>query len=146
MFYGWRRALLRLFGAKIGRGVIVRPTARITFPWKVTIGDHSWIGDDVVLYSLADIVIGANAVVSQKSYICTGSHDPSLISFDIFAKPITIGPEAWVATDVFLAPGVTVGHGAIIGARSSVFADVPAGMIALGTPAKVVGSRRMRNP
>src|SRR4051812_46747933 len=73
--YGWRRFLLRLFGARIGDKVLVRPTARITYPWKVSIGNHSWIGDEAILYSLGEIEIGANVVISQRSYICTGSHD-----------------------------------------------------------------------
>ena len=73
--YAWRRALLRLFGAKIGRKVLVRPTARVTYPWKVEIGDCSWIGDHAELYSLDRISIGRNAAISQRSYLCTASHD-----------------------------------------------------------------------
>lgn len=142
IFYGWRRWLLRCFGAQIGHHVIIRPTARITFPWKLTIGDHAWIGDHVTLYTLGEITIGANAVVSQKSYLCTGGHDESRPSFDIYAKPITIEPQAWVATDVFIAPGITIGTGAVVGARSSVFRDIPPGMTAIGTPARVIGPRR----
>lgn len=139
--YGWRRALLRLFGAKIGRGVLVRPTVRITYPWKVKIDDHAWIGDDVELYSLGPIVIGANAVISQRTYICTGSHDYRAVDFSIFARPITIGASAWLATDVFVAPGVTIGMGTVVSARSSVFADLPPLVIARGTPARVTGPR-----
>ena len=120
IFYGWRRWLLRLFGAKVGKGVILRPSVRITYPWKVTIGDYSWIGDNAELYSLGDITIGKNVVVSQKSYLCTGSHRHDLESFDIFQKPIFIEDEAWIATDVFVGPGVTIGKGAVIGARSTV--------------------------
>ena len=146
MFYAWRRWLLRRFGAKIGEGVIIRPTARLTFPWKVTIGDHAWIGDHVVLYSLGEITIGPNAVISQKSYICTGSHDPFVPTFDIFAKPISIGAESWIATDVFVAPGVTIGPGALIAARSAVFTNIPPATIARGTPAKVIGPRTMKTP
>lgn len=142
VFYGWRRFLLRLFGAQIGRGVIIRPTARITYPWKLKIGDHAWIGDYVTLYSLGEITIGDNAVVSQKSYLCTGSHDETKPSFDIYAEPIIIEAQAWVATDVFIAPGITIGTGAIVGARSSVFKNIPAGMVAIGSPARVKGPRR----
>ncbi|PWQ98821.1 colanic acid biosynthesis acetyltransferase WcaF [Leucothrix arctica] len=139
--YGWRRYLLRLFGAKIGKGVIIRPSARITYPWKLSIGDYSWIGDHVDLYSLGDIRVGKNAVVSQKSYLCTGSHDYQSDSFDIYQKPIVIEDEAWLATDVYIAPGVTIGKGAVIGARSSVFKDMPAGMICVGSPAVPVKKR-----
>jgi putative colanic acid biosynthesis acetyltransferase WcaF len=84
--YGFRRFLLRLFGAKIGKKVIIRPTVRITYPWKVSIGNYSMVGDDVVLYSLGDIEIGDNVVISQKSYLCTGSHDYLQIDFPIFRK------------------------------------------------------------
>lgn len=132
--YGFRRALLRLFGAKIGKGVIVRPTVTITYPWKVAIGDHSWVGDDVVLYSLGQIVIGANTVVSQRSYICAGDHDYSVQDFPIRGPDIYIGDQNWLATDVFVAPGVRIGNGNVIGARSSVFKDLPSGMICTGSP------------
>jgi putative colanic acid biosynthesis acetyltransferase WcaF len=141
-FYGWRRILLRCFGAKIGRGVVVRPSVQITYPWNIMIGDYSWVGDDVVLYSLGSIKIGANAVVSQRSYLCTGSHDYQKESFDIYAKPIVVEDEAWIATDVFIAPGVTIGKGAVIGSRSSVYHDMPEGMICIGSPAKPTKSRK----
>ena len=124
ILYGWRRFLLRLFGAKIGNGVIIRPTAKVTYPWKVQIGDYSWIGDDVVLYSLGNITIGKNAVISQRSYICTGSHDYTKPEFTIYNSPVIIEDESWLATDVFVAPGVTIGSGAVIGARSSVYKSV----------------------
>ncbi len=143
VLYGWRRFLLRLFGAKIGKGVIIRPSTRITYPWKVSIGDFAWVGDDVVLYSLGEIDIGANAVVSQRCYLCTGSHDYTQPTFDIYAKPILIGAEAWLATDVFVAPGVRIGRGAVVGARSSVFEDIPELMVAKGTPAKPFKKREL---
>lgn len=139
--YGWRRFLLRAFGARVGRGVIVRPTARMQFPWKVTLGDHCWIGDDVVLYSLGDVTVGAHAVVSQGSYLCTGSHDPTEVTFPIYAEPIVVEPECWIATDVYIGPGVTVGRGTIVGARSSVFEDLPAGKLCLGSPARAIRDR-----
>lgn len=139
--YGWRCWLARLFGMKIGRNVLIRPSARITYPWKVRIGDHCWIGDDVVLYSLGEIEVGSNAVISQKSYICAASHDHRALSFDSFDRKITIEDEVWIATDVFVAPGVTIGAGAVVGARSSVFTDLPGGMICLGSPARPVGPR-----
>lgn len=140
--YGWRRLLLRMFGAKIGTGVLIRPSAKITYPWKVTVGDHSWIGDDVVLYSWDKIEIGPHSVVSQKSYLCTGYHDPDSIDFDILAAPIRIGQECWVAADVFVGPGVSIGNGAVAGARSAVLQDLPPGMICSGNPAKPVRKRK----
>lgn len=139
--YGWRRWLLRLFGAKVGKDVIVRPSVKTQFPWKVDIGDFAWIGDEVVLYSLGPITIGANAVISQRSYLCTGSHRPGEIDFPIYHQAIHIEPEAWVATDVYIGPGVTIGRGTVVGARSSVFKDLPAGKICLGSPATPVRDR-----
>ncbi|MGI2110929.1 putative colanic acid biosynthesis acetyltransferase [Shewanella frigidimarina] len=139
--YKWRNFLLRCFGANIGTNVIIRPTVKITYPWKLTIGDNAWVGDNVGLYTLGNITIGKNAVVSQKSYLCTGSHDYKSEAFDIFSKPIVIEDEAWVACDVFIAPGVTIGKGAVIGSRSSVYKDMPTGMICIGNPAKPIKPR-----
>lgn len=145
VMYGWRRWLLRLFGAKIGKGAVIRPSVRVTYPWKLTVGDHCMIGDDVDLYTLGEIQIGDCAVISQRSYICTGSHDYTSPTFDIYASKIVIEPEAWLAADVFVAPGVRIGYGAVVGARSAVFHDVSPGTICVGTPARVVGTRTMQD-
>ena len=141
VLYGWRRFLLRLFGAKIGKNVLLRPSVTITYPWKLTIGDNSWVGDHVTLYTLGEITIGHDAVVSQYSYLCTGSHDYTKPSFDIFALPIRVEDEAWVAANCFIAPGVTVGRGAVLGACSAAWKDVPAMMVCSGHPAKPVKPR-----
>lgn len=142
--YGFRRWLLRCFGAKVGRHVLVRPTATITYPWKVGLGDYCWIGDDVVLYSLGNISVGKHAVVSQRSYVCAGDHDYSAPDFRIRARDINIGDGVWVATDVFVGPGVTIKEGAVVGARSSVFRDLPAGFVCFGTPCKPKFRRDIR--
>lgn len=139
--YGFRRWLLRCFGAQVGRHVVIRPSVTVTYPWKVKIGDYAWIGDDVVLYSLGEIYIGPHAVVSQSSYLCAGDHDYAQPDFPIRARKITIGEQAWVAAGVFIAPGVTIGKGAVIGARSSVFGDMPAGKVCFGSPAKPIKQR-----
>jgi putative colanic acid biosynthesis acetyltransferase WcaF len=139
--YGWRRWVIRLFGAKIGREVLIRPSVRITYPWKVTIGDRAWIGDGVELYSVAEIVIGHDAVISQGSYLCTGSHDHRDPSFPVFARSIVVEPEAWIAAQCLVGPGVRIGRGAVIGLRSLVLADVPAYAVAFGHPAAIVGDR-----
>ena len=139
--YAWRRFLLRLFGAKIGKKVIIRPSVKITYPWKIQIGDYSWIGDEVTLYSLGEIEIGKNTVISQKSYICTGSHDMYSKNFDIFAKKIIIKDACWIATDVFVAPGVTIEENVVVGARSSVFNSLPENKVCIGTPAKPIKNR-----
>jgi putative colanic acid biosynthesis acetyltransferase WcaF len=139
--YGWRRFLLRLFGARIGINVLIRPSVRVTYPWNFEIGNHSWVGDDVVLYTLGNIKIGDNAVVSQRSYLCTGAHDYRREDFAILASPITIESQVWLATDVFVAPGVSIGLGTVVGTRSTVLSDLPGGMICHGTPAGPIRPR-----
>jgi putative colanic acid biosynthesis acetyltransferase WcaF len=131
---GFRCWLLRLFGAKIGKGVLIRPTARFTYPWKIAIGDYSWIGDDVVLYSLDRIAIGTQCVISQECYLCTGSHNFQDVAFGLKTAPIIIGNGVWIAADCFISPGVTIGANAIVGARSSVFKDIPEQQVAWGNP------------
>lgn len=141
VLYGWRRFILRSFGAEIGKGVIIRPSAKITYPWKVKIGDYSWIGDDVVLYSLDNIIIGKNTVISQKSYICTGTHDYSIIDFPIKGKEINIEDECWLATDVFVSPGVTIKKGTVVGARSTVINDLDSNSVYVGSPVRFIKKR-----
>lgn len=131
---GFRCSLLRIFGAKIGDKVKIRPTARVTYPWKIAIGDYSWIGDDVVLYSIDRITIGSQCVISQKSYLCTGSHDLQDPAFSLITAPIAIEPGVWVATDCFVAPGVVIGANAVIGARSTVFKSMPPAQVCWGSP------------
>ena len=143
-FNSFRCWLLSLFGAKLGTGVLIRPTARITYPWKLEIGDYSWIGDDVVLYSLEPIRIGSHTVISQECYLCTGSHDISTTNFCLMTAPITIGNGVWLASDCFIAPGVTIGSNAVIGARSSVFKDIPAAKVAFGSPCLVRYERKVK--
>lgn len=140
-----RRSVLRLFGAKIGRNVLIRPTARFTYPWKVEIGDHSWIGDDVVFYSLDRIQIGSHCVISQKTYLCTGSHDSEDRSFGLLTGTITIQNGVWIATDCFIAPGVEIGANALIGARSSVFSSLPPQQVCWGTPCRPHRLRKFRD-
>ena len=135
-FNGIRSGLLRLFGAKIGPGVIIRPTARFTYPWKIEIGDYSWIGDDVVLYSLDRIAIGKHCVISQKSYLCTGTHDPQDPAFGLITASVIVNNGVWIAADCFIGPGVEIGANALIGARSSVFKNMPAGFVCTGNPCR----------
>jgi putative colanic acid biosynthesis acetyltransferase WcaF len=142
--YGWRSFLLSLFGAKLGKNIRVRPSARITCPWKVTIGDYCWIGQETILHGPGEIEIGNDTVVSARSYIDTASHHYDSLTFDIFVTKVHLDDEVWIATDVFVAAGVTIGKGAVVGARSSVFNDLPAMMVCVGTPAKPVRERNAR--
>jgi len=143
--YGWRRFLLRLFGAEIGQKVLVRPSVRITYPWKLKIRDYSWIGDDVELYTWGEISIGSDTVISQRSYLCAAGHDFTVPSFDTFQKPIVIGNQVWIATDVFIAPGITIGDAAVVGTRSTVLSDLPKAMICYGNPAKPMKPREIKS-
>lgn len=140
--YGWRRMLLRLFGARIGTGVIVRPTARITYPWKVSIGDHSWIGDEVAIYSLDRIDIGAHCCISQRTYLAAAGHDPDKLSFDYVTGPIIIEDEVWLATGVLVLPGRRICRGAVVAAGAVVTKDVEEAAIMAGVPAKRIGTRQ----
>ena len=140
--YPFRAWLLRLFGAQVGRHVVIRSSVCVTYPWKVKIGDNAWIGDGVTLYSLGDIAIGANTVISQQTYVCAADHDYTQVDFPIRARPVVIGDEAWIATDVYIAPGVTIGDRAVVGARSSVFKDMPAGWVCVGSPCRPVKARK----
>ncbi|NDJ16520.1 hormogonium polysaccharide biosynthesis acetyltransferase HpsU [Myxacorys almedinensis] len=141
-----RCRILRLFGAKIGKGVLIRPTARFTYPWKVEIGDYSWIGDDVVFYSLDRIHVGEHCVISQKTYLCTGSHDLSDPNFGLVTGAIAIGSGVWIATDCFVAPDVKVGANAVVGARSSVFSSLPESQVCWGTPCRPHYGRASQAP
>jgi putative colanic acid biosynthesis acetyltransferase WcaF len=143
--YGFRAALLRVFGAKVGRDTIIRPSATITYPWKVELGDRVWLGDEVVLYSLGNIKIGSNTVISQRSYLCAGDHDHTESTFPIRSSDICIGDQVWIATDCFIAPGVQVGSFSVVGARSSVFRSLPSAKICYGSPCKVVADRQFKD-
>ena len=143
--YGFRAKLLRLFGAKIGHNVLIRNTAIITYPWKLEIGSNTWVGDDSVIYNLDDVFIGSNVAIAHRVYLCTGLHDTTKLTFDIQAKPIHIKDQTWLANDIFVGPGLTVGFGTVIGARSTVLHDMPDGMICYGYPCVPVKQRTIIN-
>jgi putative colanic acid biosynthesis acetyltransferase WcaF len=129
-------AALRAFGANIGRGVVIRSRVNITFPWRLEIGDHAWIGDEVLILSLDHVCIGANTCVSQRAFLCTGSHDFSKETFDIVTAPIHIGESGWIGAQCFVGPGVEFGPGSRSLAGAVVVKSVPAGTTVKGTPAK----------
>ncbi len=123
----FRVALLRAFGAKIGHGVVIRENVNISMPWRLTAGDHVWIGEDVGILSLAQVTIGSNVCISQRAYLCTGSHDHRREDFKLVTKPITISDGCWIAATAFIGPGVTVGAGAVVAAGAVVMRDVGEG-------------------
>jgi putative colanic acid biosynthesis acetyltransferase WcaF len=105
---------LRLFGARIGQGAVIRSRVNITFPWKIEIGDHVWIGDEVQILSLERVVVGSNVCLSQRTFLCTGSHDFGKPTFDLIARPITIGDGCWIAAGAFVGPGAKVPAGTMV--------------------------------
>ncbi|MCB1204041.1 MAG: WcaF family extracellular polysaccharide biosynthesis acetyltransferase [Verrucomicrobiae bacterium] len=111
---------LRAFGARVGRGVVIRSRVNITFPWRVEIGDQVWIGDDVLILSLDQVTIGSNVCLSQRSFLCTGSHDFSKDTFDLMTRPITIGESCWIGAQCFVAPGADLPAGTRYSAGSVV--------------------------
>jgi putative colanic acid biosynthesis acetyltransferase WcaF len=142
--FGWRRLILRLFGAEVGEQVHVYPSAHLFMPWNVQIGDWSALGDDVFVYSLGKVRIGKNVTLSYRTHVCAGSHDLEDPSMPLLKPPVRIEDAAWIGTDAFIGPGVTVGHGAIVGARAVVVKDVEPFDVVAGNPARVIGRRNMR--
>ena len=141
VMHGWRRLLLRTFGARIGSGVHPYPSARIWAPWNLEMEEHSCLGPEVDCYSVDRIRIGAHATISQYSFLCTASHDYRSPRMPLIAAPISIGSHAWIAADSFVGPGVTIGDGAVVGARSSVFGNLPPWTVVAGNPARVCKRR-----
>lgn len=119
--------LLRCFGAKIGRGVVIRSRVNITFPWRFECGDQVWIGDEVLILSLERVKIGSNVCVSQRAFLCTGSHDFRKESFDLITGPIVIGDSCWIAAGAFVGPGAIVPDGTMVKV-GEVWKNVPASL------------------
>ena len=140
----WRVGWLRLFGARVGRGVTIKAGVNISFPWRLEVGDHVWLGEEASILSLAPVRIESSVCLSQQTYLCTGSHDYRREDFPLVTRPITVCAGAWIAARAFLGPGVEVGAGAVVSAGSVVFASVPAGCLAKGNPAQIV--RRLADP
>jgi acetyltransferase-like isoleucine patch superfamily enzyme/glycosyltransferase involved in cell wall biosynthesis len=143
-WYRFRARLLRLFGAKIGRGVAIRPSVKIEVPWMIQIDDDATVGDHAILYSLGPITIGKRTIVSQYAHLCAGTHDYTDHTFRLIRTPIVIGDDAWVGADAFVGPGVNVGSLCVIGARSSVYKDQPRGTVCVGNPARPLKERVLR--
>jgi putative colanic acid biosynthesis acetyltransferase WcaF len=133
---------LRAFGARVGQGVIIKPQVKVKFPWKLTIGDGAWIGEESWIDNLDQVSIGRKAVLSQRTYLCTGNHDWSSPDMTLVTAPINIGERAWIAAGVVVAPGSEVGAGAVVGLGSVVRGKLPAETICDGHPAVPTKPRR----
>jgi putative colanic acid biosynthesis acetyltransferase WcaF len=134
--FGWRRFLLRCFGAKIGRSVHVYPSATIYFPWNLEAGDDSAIGEQAFIYNLGRVTLGPRVTISHRAHLCAGTHDYTNPDFPLLRPPIVIGSEAWICAEAFVGPGVTIGDGAIVGARAVAMKDVKPRSIVIGNPAR----------
>ena len=143
--HAWRNMLLRLFGADLHPSARVYPRATIWAPWNLTMGARATIADDVDCYCVERITLGERVVISQYSYLCGATHDFELRNRPLIPMPITIGAGTWIAADVFVAPGVTIGEESVVGARSSVFTDLPDWKVCVGSPAKPIRDRVMKD-
>jgi putative colanic acid biosynthesis acetyltransferase WcaF len=141
IFWSWRVRILRVFGASIGSGVHIYPTARIMLPWNLCIGSEVSIGDGANLYNLGLISIGPGATISQGAHLCAGTHDYLRADLPLLKLPIVIGEGAWICADSFVGPGVRIGDYAIVGARAVAMKDVADWTIVVGNPARVIKSR-----
>lgn len=141
VFFDWRNMILRLFGAQVGRNVHIYNTVKIQFPWNLTIGDWSAIGDRALIYNLGPITVGEHVTISQHAHLCAGTHDYSSPALPLIKAPVIIEDQAWICADAFIGPGVTVGEGAIVGARAVAVRDVEPWDIVVGNPARFVKKR-----
>ncbi len=140
-----RRLTLKLFGASVGQHVVIKPRVRIKFPWRLVVGDNSWIGEDAWIDNLAPVTIGSSACISQGTYLCTGSHDWTSPTFDLVVKAIVVGDGAWIAARSTIGPGVTVGEGAVLALDSTALKNLDPWCIYSGGPAVFI-KRRVVKP
>lgn len=139
--WAWRRVVLRMFGATVEANVHIHPTAIISIPWNLQIGEAAAVGDRVRIYNLGLVSIGSRTTVSQQAHLCAGTHDYQSLEMPLIKSTISVGADAWICADAFVGPGVSVGDFAIVGARGVVMQDVAESAIVVGNPAQKVGDR-----
>lgn len=138
---GWRVALLRAFGARVGRGVLIKPGVIVTFPWKLTVGDYSWLGERAWFDNLAEVHVGSHCCISQGAYLCTGNHRWDTESFDLAAAPIRIDAHCWIGAMARVGPGVTCKEGSVLTLGSVATADLAEWRVYEGVPAVEIRPR-----
>ncbi len=138
----WRRFLLRLFGAKIASTARIYGSTRVWYPPNLTMGNYSVIGWRTFVYSQGEVILEDFAIVSQRAHLCTGSHDIDDPYFQLITKPITIRRHAWVASDAFVGPGVTLEEGAVLGGGGVTFKSLAAWTVYGGNPARELRKRK----
>jgi putative colanic acid biosynthesis acetyltransferase WcaF len=141
---GWRRSLLRAFGAQIGTGCKIEATCRVWLPSNLSMGDYSCLAGGVDCYNVAPIMIGSYATVSQRSFLCTASHATDTLALPLIFAPISIGDHAWICAEAFVGPGVKVGEGAVLGARGLATSDLGPWGVYAGIPARRMAERVIR--
>lgn len=137
----WRCLMLRLFGASLGSGCRVKPGFRVKFPWRLTIGNHCWLGEDAWIDNLAPVIMGDRVVLSQGVYLCTGNHNYRDPSFALKVQPIKLGHDVWLGAKAVVAPGTRVGDGAVVGLAAAVNGVIPPRVVMRGNPATIIGQR-----
>jgi putative colanic acid biosynthesis acetyltransferase WcaF len=141
-----KSAVLRLFGARVGRGVVFKPNVRITFPWKLELGDHVWLGEECWILNLAPVTIEDHVCISQRAFLCTGSHDYARPNFDLITKPVQVGRGAWIGAGTIICPGVEIGSHAVVTAGSVAVKNLAAYGVFQGNPAVWVRERVISRP
>lgn len=139
--YAWKRSILRMFGARIGKAVVIKPSVKIKYPWKLETGDHVWIGEHVWIDNLDSVMIGSHACLSQGAMILSGNHDYSKASFDLMVKPITIENGAWIGAKAVVTQGTSVGSHAVLAVASVASGNLEPYGIYRGNPASKVKER-----
>lgn len=137
----WRKGLLRAFGASVGVGVVIKPHIRVKFPWRLRIGDHCWIGESVWIDNLSQVTIGDHVCLSQGAYLCTGSHDWHVETFDLITKPIEVSDHVWIGAFARVAPGAVIGKGSVLCMGAVASGRIPDWTICRGDPARPVAAR-----
>lgn len=134
-YYGFKRTLLRCFGAQIGKGVVIKPCVNIKYPWHLTVGDYTWIGEGVWIDNLTEVTIGSNCCVSQGAMLLCGNHDYTKETFDLMVAPVRLEDGAWVGATALVCPGVTIGVGAVLTAGSVATGRLEPNKVYQGNPA-----------
>jgi putative colanic acid biosynthesis acetyltransferase WcaF len=128
---------LRLFGARVGSNVVIRSGVNISFPWRFVAGDYVWLGEDVFILSLAPVTLGSHVCISQRAFLCTGSHAWKSETFDLLTLPITVEDQVWIAAQAFIGPGTRIGQGSLVGAGTVLMKAIPPNSAAKGNPANI---------
>jgi len=141
--FGWRRFILRCFGAEVAPHVHMYASTRVYFPWNLAVGAWSAVGENALIYNLGLVKIGEKVTISHGVHLCAGSHDYRKLDMPLLKPPIEIRNQAWICADAFVGPGVTVGEGAVVGARAVAVKDVEPWTIVAGNPAREIRKREL---